>query len=77
MHETEAAQRRLEVEKDELQHALDEAEAALEAEESKMLRSQVEVSFGVYFGYKILFIHFILLFYTIYFFIICDIFLLL
>ncbi|MFH4973999.1 hypothetical protein AB6A40_000708 [Gnathostoma spinigerum] len=36
--------RRLEVEKDELQHALDEAEAALEAEESKVLRAQVEVS---------------------------------
>ncbi|KAK0402451.1 hypothetical protein QR680_016341 [Steinernema hermaphroditum] len=36
--------RRVEVEKEELQHALDEAEAALEAEESKVLRSQVEVS---------------------------------
>lgn len=36
--------RRLEVEKEELQHALDEAESALEAEESKVLRAQVEVS---------------------------------
>ena len=36
--------RRLELEKDELQQALDEAEAALEAEESKVLRAQVEVS---------------------------------
>jgi chromosome segregation ATPase len=36
--------RRLETEKDELQQALDEAEAALEAEESKVLRAQVEVS---------------------------------
>lgn len=44
-HEDEATQRRLELEKDELQHALDEAEAALEAEESKVLRSQVEVRF--------------------------------
>ncbi|GMR36120.1 hypothetical protein PMAYCL1PPCAC_06315 [Pristionchus mayeri] len=35
--------KRLELEKDELQHALDEAEAALEAEETKVLRLQVEV----------------------------------
>ncbi|WKX94491.1 hypothetical protein Q1695_011625 [Nippostrongylus brasiliensis] len=37
------AVKRVEQEKDELQHALDEAEAALEAEESKVLRSQIEV----------------------------------
>lgn len=47
-HEYEGTQRRLELEKDELQHALDEAEAALEAEESKVLRSQVEVSLNFY-----------------------------
>ncbi|CAJ0585620.1 unnamed protein product, partial [Mesorhabditis spiculigera] len=35
--------KRLEIEKDELQHALDEAEGALEAEESKVLRQQIEV----------------------------------
>ncbi|CAJ0945734.1 unnamed protein product, partial [Mesorhabditis belari] len=35
--------KRLELEKDELQHALDEAEGALEAEESKVLRQQIEV----------------------------------
>jgi len=34
-------QRQLEGEKDELQHALDEAEAALEAEEGRVLRTQV------------------------------------
>jgi hypothetical protein len=32
------------MEKDELQRGLDEAEAALEAEESKALRCQIEVS---------------------------------
>lgn len=31
------------MEKEELQHAVDEAEAALEAEESKVTRSQIEV----------------------------------
>ncbi|CAJ0579471.1 unnamed protein product, partial [Mesorhabditis spiculigera] len=36
--------RTLELEKEEMQHAVDEAEAALEAEESKVLRAQVEVS---------------------------------
>lgn len=36
--------RRLEVEKEELHKALDESEAALEAEESKVLRAQIEVS---------------------------------
>lgn len=41
VHEMQKIIRRLEVEKEELQHALDEAEAALEAEESKVLRAQV------------------------------------
>uniref|UniRef100_A0AC35TWR3 Myosin head n=1 Tax=Rhabditophanes sp. KR3021 TaxID=114890 RepID=A0AC35TWR3_9BILA len=36
--------RMFELEKEELQHALDEAEAALEAEESKVIRVQTEVS---------------------------------
>ncbi|VDM65006.1 unnamed protein product [Strongylus vulgaris] len=44
VHEMQKILRRLEIEKEELQHALDEAEAALEAEESKVLRAQVEVS---------------------------------
>ncbi|KHN87676.1 Myosin-4 [Toxocara canis] len=43
-HETQKVIRRLEVEKEELQHGLDEAEAALEAEESKVMRAQVEVA---------------------------------
>jgi len=34
----------LEVEKDELQHAWEEAEGALEAEEGKVMRSQLEVA---------------------------------
>ncbi|MFH4975774.1 hypothetical protein AB6A40_002483 [Gnathostoma spinigerum] len=42
-HEMQKIIRRLELEKDELQRALDEAEGALEAEESKVLRAQVEV----------------------------------
>ncbi|ETN83119.1 myosin head [Necator americanus] len=42
-HDLQKAVKRMEIEKDELQHALDEAEAALEAEESKVLRSQIEV----------------------------------
>ncbi|EYC46232.1 hypothetical protein Y032_0404g853 [Ancylostoma ceylanicum] len=42
-HDLQKAVKRVELEKDELQHALDEAEAALEAEESKVLRSQIEV----------------------------------
>ncbi|KHJ97615.1 myosin head [Oesophagostomum dentatum] len=42
-HDLQKAVKRVEIEKDELQHALDEAEAALEAEESKVLRSQIEV----------------------------------
>ncbi|VDK52965.1 unnamed protein product [Anisakis simplex] len=44
VHELQKSRRRLEMEKDELQQALDDAEAALEAEESKVLRSQVEIS---------------------------------
>lgn len=36
VHELQKIVRRLEVEKEEIQHALDEAEAALEAEESKV-----------------------------------------
>lgn len=44
VHELQKIVRRLEVEKEEIQHALDEAEAALEAEESKVLRAQVEVA---------------------------------
>ncbi|KAI6195099.1 Myosin head [Aphelenchoides besseyi] len=44
VHELQKILRRTETEKEELQHALDEAEAALEAEESKVLRAQVEVS---------------------------------
>lgn len=44
VYELQKIVRRLEVEKEEIQHALDEAEAALEAEESKVLRAQVEVS---------------------------------
>ncbi|VDN44867.1 unnamed protein product [Gongylonema pulchrum] len=43
-HDMQKVIRRLEIEKEELQHALDEAEGALEAEESKVLRAQVEVS---------------------------------
>lgn len=42
VHEMQKLIRRLEVEKEELQHALDEAEAALEAEENKVLRAQVK-----------------------------------
>uniref|UniRef100_A0A914L0P7 Myosin heavy chain n=1 Tax=Meloidogyne incognita TaxID=6306 RepID=A0A914L0P7_MELIC len=44
VNELEKLQRQLEGEKDELQHALDEAEAALEAEEGRVLRTQVELS---------------------------------
>ncbi|VDN05641.1 unnamed protein product [Thelazia callipaeda] len=43
-HDMQKAIRRLEIEKEELQRALDEAEGALEAEESKVMRAQVEVS---------------------------------
>jgi myosin heavy chain 6/7 len=44
VQELQQAIRHVELEKEELQRALDEAEAALEAEESKVLRAQVEVS---------------------------------
>ncbi|CAJ0592060.1 unnamed protein product [Cylicocyclus nassatus] len=44
VHDLQKIRRRLELEKEELQQALDESEAALEAEESKVLRAQVEVS---------------------------------
>ncbi|CAJ0928963.1 unnamed protein product, partial [Mesorhabditis belari] len=44
VQEMQRIMRTLELEKEELQHAVDEAEAALEAEESKVLRAQVEVS---------------------------------
>lgn len=48
----EKIQRRSEMEKEELQHAVNEAEAALEAEESKVMRSQVEV-FLIFFILKL------------------------
>ncbi|KAK6019874.1 myosin head [Ostertagia ostertagi] len=44
MHELSKKMRCFEMEKEELQRGLDEAEAALEAEESKSLRCQIEVS---------------------------------
>ncbi|PIO71814.1 myosin head [Teladorsagia circumcincta] len=44
MHELSKKMRHFEMEKEELQRGLDEAEAALEAEESKSLRCQIEVS---------------------------------
>ncbi|XP_021952513.2 myosin heavy chain, muscle isoform X2 [Folsomia candida] len=44
IHEIEKARKRLEVEKDELQGALEEAESALEQEENKVLRAQLELS---------------------------------
>ncbi|CAD5223229.1 unnamed protein product [Bursaphelenchus okinawaensis] len=44
VHDLQKIRRRLEMEKDELQQALEDAESALEAEESKLMRSQVEVS---------------------------------
>lgn len=47
VHEVQKKIRQLELEKEELQHALDEAEAALEIEESKVQRLQVEVSWEV------------------------------
>ncbi|VDM85775.1 unnamed protein product, partial [Strongylus vulgaris] len=42
-HELQKAVKRIELEKEELQHALDEAEAALEAEESKVKELQGQV----------------------------------
>uniref|UniRef100_A0A914UJZ5 Myosin heavy chain n=1 Tax=Plectus sambesii TaxID=2011161 RepID=A0A914UJZ5_9BILA len=44
VHELQKRCRRFELEKDELQQALDDAESALEAEETKVLRAQVELS---------------------------------
>ena len=44
VHELQKMRRRLELERDELQQALEDAEAALEAEESKLLRAQVETT---------------------------------
>lgn len=41
VHEEQKLRRRLELEKDELQQALEDVEAVLEAEESKVLRAQV------------------------------------
>lgn len=41
VHELQKMVRRLEVEKEELQKALDDAESALEAEEAKVMRAQV------------------------------------
>merc|ERR1712111_108037 len=43
IHELYKQRRRLEVEKEELQSALEEAEGALEAEENKVLRAQLEL----------------------------------
>jgi hypothetical protein len=44
VHELQKIRRRLELEKEELAQALEDAEAALEAEESKLLRAQVETT---------------------------------
>ena len=44
MHELDKSRRKLEVEKEELQNGLEEAEAALEQEENKVLRAQLEMS---------------------------------
>ncbi|ULT86007.1 hypothetical protein L3Y34_006002 [Caenorhabditis briggsae] len=44
VHDLQKLRRRLEIEKEELQQALDEAECALEAEEAKVMRAQIEVS---------------------------------
>ncbi|CAI4223566.1 unnamed protein product [Auanema sp. JU1783] len=44
VHDLQKLRRKLELEKEELQQALDDAEAALEGEEAKVLRAQVEVS---------------------------------
>lgn len=43
MHEVQKKIRQLELEKEELQHNLDEAETALEIEEGKVQRLQIEV----------------------------------
>lgn len=44
IHEVEKARKRLEVEKNDMQGALEEAEAALEHEENKVLRAELELS---------------------------------
>uniref|UniRef100_A0A7E4UTG5 Myosin motor domain-containing protein n=1 Tax=Panagrellus redivivus TaxID=6233 RepID=A0A7E4UTG5_PANRE len=44
VHDLQKIRRRLEIEKDELQQALEDAEGALEAEENKVLRSQIEIT---------------------------------
>ena len=43
IHELDKQRRRLQVDKDELQEALEEAEAALEREENRSLRIQLEL----------------------------------
>ena len=43
IHELDKQRRRLQVDKDELQEALEEAEAALEQEENRALRIQLEL----------------------------------
>ena len=43
IHELDKQRRRLQVDKDELQEALEEAEAALEQEENRSLRIQLEL----------------------------------
>ena len=44
LHEVDRQRRRLEGEKEELANALDEAEAALEAEENRTIRAQFELA---------------------------------
>ncbi len=44
LHEVDRQRRRLEVEKEELANALDEAETALEAEENRTIRAQFELA---------------------------------
>merc|ERR1712226_474232 len=44
IHELDKARRKLEIEKDELQAALEEAGSALEQEENKALRAQLEMA---------------------------------
>ena len=44
LHEVERQKRRLECEKEELANALDEAESALEAEENRVIRSEIELA---------------------------------
>lgn len=44
LHEVDRQRRRVEAEKEELSNALDEAEAALEAEENRTIRAQFELA---------------------------------